>query len=768
MKQSTCRSIANVCIASIVLAVGTAYADVLEEIIVTAQKKEESLQDIPVAVSAFSGEQIKALGYSDTTDIIQQIPALQLNTWSPNVTIFNLRGVSQNNFTDNLEAPIAVYFDDAYMASINGISGQLFDMERVEVLRGPQGTLFGRNATGGLIHYISKAADETELNAYIQVQAGSFSQYSTEGALGGSLDEHVRARLAFRTESIDGYVKSVAAIPGVFAGSGQDIGGKHGFATRANFQYDFSDELTADFWLKFSRDQDVPTGGYVFENCDFDEEGNCPIDEFGRTITTGGVVNGITETPASVHEHFGEQAGFLNRETIILQSKFDYALNDSIDITSISNYTKLNKSYLEDGDALPLVIVNFQTDLDYTQWSQEYRISNSNVEKLRWQAGLYLLDIKSYGDVSTIAAPGFGNIVASGRILDAGGVDTALETASPDNAFEGASAQQTVNLKSRNWSLFGQAEYDLSDQLQATLGLRWSQDDKEMFWLLYFTDNFNPTPFLIDSSAIFASENPGVDTIDYGDWAGRLALDWRVDDDTLLFASINRGIKGGNWAVSVGSNLTADTFQHDAEVLISFEVGIKADIDETLRINGTFFVYDYKDYQAFSLAGGAPFVANTNAKAVGTEIELFWTPTEQLDVILGASFINSRVDEVLGTNNASILNAELPNAPSFSGNYLVRYHWPLSLGEMAIQIDGAFYGDQFLEVTNGPGTVQKSYNVSNARFEYRSEGGYSVTLWAKNLTDEEYKAYSLDLGPLGTTTFYAPPETYGASFNFDF
>lgn len=123
-------------------------ANVLEEVIVTAQKREQNLQDVGVSVSAFSGDQLKALGITNTTEITQQIPGLQLNAWSPQLTIFNLRGVSQSNFMDNLEAPIAVFVDDAYVGSMNAINGQLFDVERVEVLRGPQGTLFGRNATG--------------------------------------------------------------------------------------------------------------------------------------------------------------------------------------------------------------------------------------------------------------------------------------------------------------------------------------------------------------------------------------------------------------------------------------------------------------------------------------------------------------------------------------------------------------------------------------------------------------------------------------------
>ena len=127
-------------------------ASVLEEVVITAQKREQNLQDVGVSVTAYSGEQMKALGVTNTTEIAEQIAGLQMTSFSPNLVTFNIRGVSQNNFTDNNEAPVAVYIDDAYVASMNAISGQLFDIDRVEVLRGPQGTLFGRNATGGVIH----------------------------------------------------------------------------------------------------------------------------------------------------------------------------------------------------------------------------------------------------------------------------------------------------------------------------------------------------------------------------------------------------------------------------------------------------------------------------------------------------------------------------------------------------------------------------------------------------------------------------------------
>lgn len=737
-------------IAATLLPIGVS-ASVLEEVVVTAQKREQSLQDISVSVTAYSGDQLDALGMTDTTDITAQVPGLQLNAWSPNVTIFNLRGISQNNFVDNLEAPIAVYLDDAYMGSINGISGQLFDVHRAEVLRGPQGTLFGRNATGGLIHYISEGANSEETNGYVKAGVGSFNRKNTEFAVGGGLSDTVRARVAGRWEQADGYVK--AQIPGAV-----DVGGADGFALRTNVQVDFSDALTGDFWVKYSKDTDVPTGGYVFENCNFLPDGNCPVDIYGRALTTPG------NAANDVHKHLGENPGSLDRTTKIYQAKFTYDLGDN-ELVSITNYTDLEKSYVEDGDALPLVIVNFETDARYKQFSQEFRLSGES-ERSRWQTGLYYLNIEIEGDSRTIGAPAFGNILAAGRVPTADA--SALSSASPDNGFENAVGRQVYTQESKNWSVFGQIEFDISDTLMLTTGARWSQDDKDIDWRLTYTDTYNTSPIIVNSSAGYAATINDADTIDYGDWAARIALDWRASDTTLVFASVNRGIKGGNFNLSAGASAVAENFKHNEEVLYSYELGFKTDFEEQdLRVNATAFYYDYDDYQAFSLVGLAPLVSNSDASSFGGELEAVWTPGDNWDFNFGLAYVESEVEIVNGSGQP-ISNAEFPNAPKLSVNYLARYNWDLSdNGAIAAQIDGVWNDDQYLEVTNGPGTLQESYALTNLRLTYTdADDRLSVSLFAKNITDEEFKVYTLDLGALGVTTFYAPPTTYGASVKY--
>ena len=241
------------------------YSQVLEEIIVTAQKREQNIQDVGIAITAFSGDQMDALGMTNTTEIIQQVPGLDMVAWSPTLTTFNIRGVSQNNFTDNLEAPVAVYIDEAYVASMNGINAQMFDMERVEVLRGPQGTLFGRNATGGVIQYITRKADDAETNGYVEASGSEFSTFSVEGAIGGAFSDTARFRFAARKEESDGYIKSSDFPEGnPLPSGGGNLGGSDGYALRAALQFDISDRGQLDLLYRYSNDDKVPTGGYSF------------------------------------------------------------------------------------------------------------------------------------------------------------------------------------------------------------------------------------------------------------------------------------------------------------------------------------------------------------------------------------------------------------------------------------------------------------------------------------------------------------------------
>ena len=776
-RQETATAIAALAAA---LTATTVHAAVLEEVVITAQKRAQNLQDVGVSVSAFSGEQMTALGVSNATEIVQQVPGLQLNAWSPQLTIFNLRGVSQSNFMDNLEAPVAVFVDDAYIGSMNAISGQLFDVSRVEVLRGPQGTLFGRNATGGLIHYVSNGASAEEMNGYVEVLAGDYNKRSVEAAVGGSATERVRYRISARREESDGYIE--ATRPGV-----RDLNGADGIALRATLQVDFSEDLSGEFWVKYSKDDDVPTGGYVVFPCVFNALGEC-------TETDAlGFSNGDSD-PANPFSHDSNTRGFLNRDMSAYTAKFNGNL-EPVALVSITNYMTMDKDYLEDGDGAASPIVEFATRSDYRQFTQEFRL-NGDTENMRWQAGLFYMDIEIDGLASTFGGPvwAIGAGLAASDPLGYGPDPFGLGVSYPDVSLN-VTHFEDYTLESRNGSLFGQIEYDFSDDLTLILGYRWSEDDKELDYRSTFVDRgaggplagvFGPSESLTEFFGGAATGDPlpgftqrglqtadlsGLNEIDYGDYAARVQLDWRVSDDVLVFASWNRGIKGGNWSILTAPYLDPrKTFRHDEEVLNSYEIGTKTEFaGGAARLNATLFYYDYEDYQAFAVINLYPQVQNTDVTNFGGEIELFLTPNERWDIALGLSVLDSEVDKITGPFGGVATDRELPNAPGYSLNYLLRYNRDMIGGNWAVQLDGFYDGDQFLEVSNNTQSLQDVGGMVNARLSYStSDERWSVTAWVKNLTDEARKAYTLDLSILGVTGVYHPPRWYGLTARYNF
>ena len=708
----------------------------LEEVIVTAQKREQSIQDVGISVTALSGDAMKALGLDNTQEIIQQVPALQLQTFTPAFTIFNLRGVSQNNFTDNLEAPVAVYMDDVYVASMNAISQQMFDMNRVEVLRGPQGTLFGRNATGGLIHFVSRKADAEELNGYVEASVADFGTLGLEGAVGGALGGNVRGRMAARWETSDGYVEAGVSPFTEQPAAGRDTHGADGYSLRGSLQVDVSERAVVDLVASYAKDDDVPTGMYIVSFAGADPGTGLGVPLPGNSPLDGGTLGG------DVHKHVSDENPWYDRETWGVTAKISVQLDDNKELVSITNVSDVDKFYKEDACG-GLCFFPFTTIADFTQWSQELRLSGE-AERVRWQVGAYYLDIRSDTE----------NIVEGETI-----------TGSPLGIIP-----SEIYIDSTNWSLFGQVEYDFTDALTLIAGLRWSQDDKDLAFQQF---SFNMDDQGIPSGAVIfdleeqaVGEWADVPKIDYGDYAARLQLNWRTGEDTLWFIGWNRGIKGGNWTAAAA--VTIDELRHDEEVLNSYEAGVKTSFAGGLaRFSATGFYYDYEDYQAFSLTGLTPQVTNSDATAVGGELELFMTPDENWDVVLGAAFIDSEVDFVPAVRPGSgTADAAFPQAPSVSLNGLVRYHWPMAGGEGALQIDGVWNSKQFMEGTNSEVSRQGAYAMFNVRASYSGER-WSVAGWLKNVTDQEYLLYNLDLGDAGfIEQVYAPPRQWGLTVQY--
>lgn len=704
------------------------------DLVVTAQKRREKIQDVGISITALSGDTIKSLNLSNMQQISQQVPNLQVSTWTPAFTTFNLRGISQNNFQDNLEAPVAVYMDDVYVGSMNALGLPMFDIERVEVLRGPQGTLFGRNATGGLIQFISNSADETRLNGYVEGEIADFGTRKLEGAIGGQLTPGIRARVAGFYMKSTGWMKAgFNPLLGRKA-LGRTSQGADGHAFRANVQADLTPNTLLSVTGFYSKDNDVPTGQYIVRFAEADP-------------TTGLGINPGPPITGSVFKHASDEDTGFNRKVWSTTAKLTHRISDNVDFTYIGNYSSLDKNYIEDAGG-GLFFFPFQTIAHHRQWSHEARVSG-HASRVRWQAGVYFLDMDFNGEFD-----------ASGEVI----------TGSPQGRIQGL-----TDLTSRNWSVFGQGEYDFTPELTGIVGLRWSQDHKKIkFTTLGFNmeDQGVPNGGVLFDYAQEIAANPqfaGDDKINYGDVAARAQLNYKPHRDLLFYASYNRGIKGGNWSPS--PTVTLADFRHKNEVLDSYEIGMKSTIAPGTRLNMAAFYYDYHDYQAFSLTNLQPQVTNSDATVKGAEIELYSRPMRNVDLALGAAFLDSNVDFVPAVfPGTGTTDAELPQAPHVSLNALGRYTVPLSFGSLAFQVDGRYASKHFLEGTNSDVSFQKGYFVGNASIGLGSEDErWRATLWVKNFTNSKYKVYNLDLGLAGfVEQMYAPPRQFGATLNFRF
>jgi iron complex outermembrane receptor protein len=697
----------------------------LEEVVVTAQRREQNLQEVGTSITAFDAKQIEEFGVKDVTEIASQVPGLQYNQYGATVTIYNLRGVSQNDFSDHQEAPVAVYSDDAYIASTGALAGSMFDLQRVEVLRGPQGTLFGRNSTGGLIHYLSnRPTDKPE--AYLSVTGGNYNTLLTEGAINGPLSERVAARFSFSTAYHEGYITNRI---------GHSINDQNQYAARLQFRIQPSDAGEIYIKLHAVNNAHETAGNYSFATSIPDETGRGVFAPPG----TGEPINGYYNPSNDVFNQAEDRRGIFNRTAwgANVHVTWNY---EHFTLTSVTDYLRLQKRYGEDSDVSPNFVFNYDTFQHYQQFSQEFRL-NGSTPSMRWIAGLYYINYRAEdrGITDLIQPYGLGD------------AQFTLRTSSP--------------------ALFGQLEYDLNSRWTAIAGARYTRDDKK-FDDLYYCET---CPAEFQNLHYVAPAYPSASK-NFDIFTGKLELDYKPTQDLLLYGSVNRGAKGGGWsAPTAGPILDPETLPYDQETLTNYEVGWKSTFwNGAARLNGAAFYYDYKNYQGFFLNVATQVVENIDAEVKGAELELAVVPLRGLDLQLGLSYLDTKAFDV-PTPLASFvppdtpgayITAELPQAPRFSVNALARYQWPALGGTLSIAADAKWNDKQYLELVNAAVDLESAYAVANAILGYRSgNAAWDVSAYVKNLTDERYRIYNLDLAAfIGINqAVYGTPRLYGAS-----
>jgi iron complex outermembrane receptor protein len=726
------------------LAAGAARAEVLEEVVVTAQKREQNLQDVGLSVTAFTGEQVRELGFTTTTDVTNFTPGLNFTTPQAEGSQINffLRGVGLNDFTDANENPVAAYFDDVYRGAMGGLSMQLFDIERVEVLRGPQGTLYGRNTTGGLVHFISKRPSQ-EAEGHAQAGFGEYGQVQLEAAAGGALDEHLSARLSVSSDRHDGYVENRA--PGA-----EDYNELDAQAARAQLLLDLNDRASVLLQGHASRNK-AQVGAWQHQSIVATDGGDDRAELGAGELNPACPVGPGQDCFGYRDEDSDPWSGEFDRDGIVrveakgFSAHVDWELVDGLSLVSITAWDHVDRLQEEDTDAgpFPLILPTFGAESE--QVTQELRLQGE-ADATRWVAGLYY----------------YSQRVDAGYDLDLSNLGFVV--------FDANYTQDTDS-----WSAFGQYEYDVAPQWTVIGGLRFTQEERELNYLNVDTSGFFTGVVGLPDNIAFDYDHSTVGDLakhDKDNWTGKLELDYRPNDDLLWYASVSKGVKSAGFntgfldATFLFASNTVDTIPFDEETLYSYELGFKSTLfDGLARLNASAFWYDYRDFQTFRFELLNQIIFNTDAEVYGGEIELQANPAEGWDVALGASFMDGTAEDIPAAVSGMPQDRTMVAAPDVTLTGLVRYEWDAFDGKMAALVKSRYQGETYFDIQNYRTSRENGYAVTDLRLQWTSpDESWQLAGFVDNVTDEEYLVYTFDFVSFGfNQQAWGKPRWAGAS-----
>jgi iron complex outermembrane receptor protein len=708
-------------------------AEVLEEIIVTAQKREQNVQDVGVSVTAFTGKQMEDLGFVNAQQVTMMAPGV--NTVQPNGEAnyaLGIRGVATSDFTTNVESPVAMYLDEVYISQMSGSGFMLYDMERVEILRGPQGTLFGRNATGGLANFVSRKPTQ-EFEGYLKSTYGEYEQFKLEGAVGGGLTDTISARLSGSYHENDGYIDNRL--------TGTELNNADDQSYRLHVLWTPTEDIDLLLTGRYAK-QDIDTG--FFENVSSVIPGELTPSQ------PNPVLDGYRDNDHDVYAGDYNRDGFNELDTDGVTATVKWSLGDTMTLTSVTDKSRVERHYIEDSDASPVSFFSFFLNTDAEQTSQELRLDGVT-GPWTWVVGAYWLDLDIDDNNGGITDPFVGPAATPG-------------------AEAGLLNPYTRTLESL--SAFGQVEYAINEQWTVIAGARAIRDENDFEYSTNIFDFINPNARNFDSGSNLANrvvlatyEGSREDT----EWSGRLQLNWTPNDDLLLYTSLNRGVRGGGYNAPIFPltvPYTDEVMSYDPEQLDAIEFGFKSALwDGTARLNGAVYYYDYSDYQAFFIVGIDTITFNTDAESQGAELELTLLPIDGLELLLGGAYNDIDV-ELPGGDVPSV------QSPKWMANAMARYEFALAGGSLALQAAWLWRDEHFFALTGLETVRENGYDVTNLSATYTLPGNaWRVSAFVDNAFDEEYIVQTFDLsGPTVfgmTEQYYGRPRWWGLSVSFD-
>jgi iron complex outermembrane receptor protein len=752
----------------------------VDEVIVTATKRAASLQDVGVSVTALSADTIERLNPSDSTELFQQVPSLELraNSGSTNANIF-LRGIGSTGISFNLQSGVGVYADEVVLNSPVVNILQVFDLERMEVLRGPQNTLYGRNTTGGAINYISrKPVVGGDPNGYVQTTYGRFNQADLVAAYGAPLGDRAAFRAAVQYQTRDGIRENLFTDNADFD--------RDKFALRAQLALEPADNVAINIKGHLER---VRGGNARYKTVGGFDPSNPGVvcsqpNTFGACVDSNGFQD--SSDPLEISANIVDSKNDVNSGGASITADIDF---EAFSVRSITAYEENSQVLNEDTDGTPASAFHFYLDNEQNQFSQEIRLTSNDDTDLKWIVGGYYFQESLEGQTGPLFSTPMGTMLV----------------------------QSLAEFDNTTYSAYGEAEYDMFDSVTLKGGLRYSEDkvEGEMAALLAFESFFpgvdlddsliagNPLPSF-DSLADLAVVNGlasftggavgggpnrvifvGGDTdpsaqingTSFSNWGGKLGIDWQASDEVLAYAQWSRGFKAGRFNAAPMSimNLDAATGRSFGDTPIreeqvdAYEVGLKTQFaDNRVRLNLAAFYNDYTDQQINQFIAGEFVVLNVDSEIFGGEAELNFAPGGGFYFDAGASILSTDVKNPTGTPD---IGGELVSAPDFTFNFAARREFDLSNGSLlTLGLNGNYSSSRFFDIANR--SSDGSYFITNAQaaYSFGDDQQYQLSVWGKNIFDEVYfvNRYTNPVGLGSDTVLLNEPATYGVTLRMGF
>ncbi len=753
----------------------------LEEIIVTAQRTEQSANDVGMDIQAFQGEQIEKLRITSVEGLTAVVPGFTVAQSYQGVPTYTLRGIGFNTINMSSTSTVGTYVDEvAYPYPILN-AGPMFDLERVEVLKGPQGTLFGRNTTAGLINLVTNKPSE-ELEAAVKAEAGDFATTNFEGMLSGPLGRALAGRIAVRTEdSQDGWQQSNAR--------DEELGEVHRYGARLSLVWRPREDLQVDAsyngWLNRSDTLAAQAIGftpsttsgapsvfnapgivdYVKANRpdEADQADWAPQSVRGVDAGTGLGLPGDLEEDSRMHAYK-------------LHAQWD--LSDAMRLVSLSGYQDLERKALTDFSGAPYEVLLQDIDGSIESFSQELRLEGES-GNASWLLGAYYADDElvdgnrtllgqnaNVGLIRAYTAQLISNPVL-GPLLNTGGY-TVAEALQAFRTYE-----DHAEIDASSWSVFGNYSRELGNAFTLTTGIRYTEDQQDYGGCSRdFNGNMLPNVNVTNRALFLQSYgmlalpiaqgqcntfDPLSGTfglveseLDEDNVAWRMALDWSPADGLLVYASVSQGAKSGVTPVNA-ANIAAQNAPVKQEQLLAWELGVKSTLlDRRLQVNASTFYYDYEDKQ-LSVYFADPIyttlsrLANIpDSAAWGLDSEVSWQATEHLLAIVSATLLHTEVQDYVGIDVAGkpkdYDGAEFLYSPDTSGAMSLLYDRPVASGlGLRMMLNGRYQSSSNANLDGNMGHEIDSYALLNASIGIHAlDERWDVSLWGANLTDEYY------------------------------